>query len=62
MADSSGLIGGNSSRRLSDVRSGLRIDTEQLTKLNSALKTAMETTKSWRQEMEKLAKAAKDAH
>lgn len=55
-------IGGANSRLRSDVKSSLRIDTGQLNKLNEALKQAKETTKQWRIEMEKLAKAASSVH
>ena len=52
------LIGGNNSRRRSDVRAGIRVDTAQLAALKKHLKEARDLTKSWREEMEKLATAA----
>jgi len=52
-------IGGNNSRMRSEVKAGLRIDTQQLNQLKTHLKEARDITKSWREEMEKLAKAAK---
>jgi len=52
------VIGGNHSRLRSEVRAGLRIDTDQLGKLKQHLKDAKDLTKQWREEMEKLAKAA----
>lgn len=57
-----GVLGGNSSRRLADVKAGLKIDTQQLSRLNAALKEAKETTRLWRIEMEKLATAAGKVH
>ena len=52
------LIGGNNSRRRSDVRAGIRVDTAQLAALKKHLTEARDLTKSWREEMEKLATAA----
>jgi hypothetical protein len=54
------VIGGNNSRMRSEVKAGLRIDTQQLNQLKTHLKEARDITKSWREEMEKLAKAAKN--
>ena len=54
------VIGGNNSRMRSEVKAGLRLDTQQLQKLKGHLKEARDITKSWRMEMEKLAAAAKD--
>lgn len=56
------LIGGNNSRRRSDVRAGIRVDTGQLAALKKHLQEARDITKSWREEMEKLAKAAGNVH
>lgn len=54
------VIGGNNSRMRSEVKAGLRIDTQQLSQLKSHLKEARDITKSWREEMDKLAKSAKE--
>jgi hypothetical protein len=53
-------IGGNNSRMRSEVKAGLRIDTQQLSNLKKHLKEARDITKSWREEMDKLAKSAKE--
>ena len=52
------VIGGNNSRMRSEVKAGLKIDTQQLSKLKQHLKEARDITKEWRLEMEKLAKAS----
>jgi hypothetical protein len=50
---------GNNGRMRSEVKAGLRIDSQQLGELKKHLKDARDITKQWREEMEKLAKAAK---
>lgn len=52
------VIGGNNSRMRSEVKAGLKIDTQQLSKLKQHLREARDITKEWRLEMEKLAKAS----
>jgi hypothetical protein len=52
------VAGGAHSRRLADVKAGLRVDTQQLNQLKQSLKEARDITRDWRLEMEKLAVAA----
>ena len=52
-------IGGNQSRRVSDIRSSFRVDTQQLGDLKKQITELRDVTMSWRKEMEKLAEASK---
>lgn len=52
-------IGGNQSRRVSDIRSSFRVDTQQLSDLKKQITELRDVTMSWRKEMEKLAEASK---